>query len=300
MRVHHSFEGTKIRNSVITTGSFDGVHVGHRVILDRLVKKAGEIGGQSVLITFYPHPRKVLYPQTQGRDLRMINSQEEKVQLLQQSKLDHLLILPFNIEFSRITSLDFVRMILVRHLDVRQVVVGFNHFFGYNREGDFTLLREMGAFYGFGVEEIPEQDIQHETVSSTKIRKALTEGNIQRANAYLDHPYFIKGSVSSMIHNTLPVLAELEISDPDKLIPPPGAYAIATIAEGGKRHGVAYVIEKGPGRQVLFTWKELAVISGQVIDMQFFKAINQGGNPELHITEKQIRKDLEKVQELIY
>jgi riboflavin kinase/FMN adenylyltransferase len=194
MKIFRGFEAVSgIRNPVVTTGSFDGVHIGHKTILNRLGMLARKHDGESVLITFNPHPRKVLYPDTAGKDLMLINSQEEKQMLLQKAGLDNLIIVTFTREFSRITSEQFVSDFLHDVLHAKVVVAGFNHHFGFNQEGDYKQLREWRNRYGFEAEEIPEQEVQHETVSSTKIRKAIGEGYIQRANAYLDHYYLILG-----------------------------------------------------------------------------------------------------------
>lgn len=184
-----------VKNAVVTTGSFDGVHIGHKTILNRLNDIAKDIGGESTLITFHPHPRKILYPETAGKELKLISSQSEKIELLRKVGLHNLIIVPFNIEFSKISSVDFIRNILVKKLHAHTVVIGFNHHFGHNREGDFEHLHELGKYYNFMVEEIPQQDIDNETVSSTKIREAIKEGRIQRANAYLDHHYIIIGEL---------------------------------------------------------------------------------------------------------
>lgn len=234
MQVHYGLDKEfNIRNPVITTGSFDGVHVGHKTILNRLRKIARDVDGESVLITFHPHPRKVLYPDTAGRDLRLINSQSEKIKLLKTTKLDHLIIVDFTIEFSKISSADFIRKILVGRLGARKVVVGFNHHFGHNREGDYEYLYELGRYFNFEVEEIPQQDIDNETVSSTKIRKALKDGNIQRANAYLDHHYIIRGKLEkgdiTLYEKGFPTL-RLPVEEDTKLIPPDGIYAIHIIS----------------------------------------------------------------------
>ena len=174
MKIFTNFdEAASIHNAVVTTGSFDGVHKGHKVILLRLKKLAEETGGETVLITFHPHPRKVLYPDTAGKGLYFINSQREKIELLREAGLDNLIIVNFTLEFSQITSVDFVRNILLNKIHARKIVIGFNHHFGHNREGDYEALRQLGMEYGFEVEEIPEQDIQNETVSSTKIRQAI-------------------------------------------------------------------------------------------------------------------------------
>jgi riboflavin kinase/FMN adenylyltransferase len=229
MQVHCGFDEAKnVKNAVVTTGSFDGVHIGHKTIINRIIEIAKKIGGESVLITFYPHPRKVLYPETQGKDLMFINSQKEKVELLSKTGLDHLIIVNFTLEFSKVSSHDFIRNFLIAKLNAKFIVVGFNHHFGHNREGDYTYLYKLKNELGFDVEEIPEQDIQHETVSSTAIRKAIKEGRIQRANAYLDHQYIIIGALGKGTHHFIdlgfPTLT-VQIEELGKLIPPAGVYA---------------------------------------------------------------------------
>jgi riboflavin kinase / FMN adenylyltransferase len=224
----------KIRNAVVTTGSFDGVHIGHKSIINRLGNLAKNIEGESCLLTFYPHPRKVLYP-TQT-DLKLINSQQEKIELLSKTGLDHLVIIPFSVEFSKTTSHDFVSEILIRQLEAKIIIVGHNHHFGYNRAGDFSYLYELSRELNFQVEDIPLLDIENETVSSTKIRKALLEGNIMRANAYLDHQYIIMGKFingSKVINLNGSRFFESIIEEKEKLIPPPGIYA-TNIMAGGK------------------------------------------------------------------
>lgn len=231
MKVHYGFDGIgEIANPVVTTGSFDGVHLGHKVIINRINDIARSIGGESVLITFYPHPRKVLYPETAGKNLMFILSQREKVELLSKTGLDHLIIVKFTLEFSKISSVQFIRDYLISKLKARYIVVGFNHHFGHNREGDYSELKKLSSEYDFLVEEIPEQDIQQETVSSTTIRKALLEGKIQRANAYLDHYYMIIGALGKGSHFFgrvgFPTLT-VQIEEAGKLIPPEGIYAVS-------------------------------------------------------------------------
>lgn len=214
------------KNAVVTTGSFDGVHIGHKVIIDRLNQIAREIEGESVLITFHPHPRKVLYPEQ--TDLKLINSQEEKIELLRKAGLQNLILVKFTIDFAKTTSHDFITKMLIAQLNAKVVVVGHNHHFGHNREGDYAYLHKLAEQHKFSVLEIPMQDIENETVSSTKIRKALLSGNIQRANAYLDHQYIITGPIKSEtpIENLKEFsFFKIEISEPEKLIPPPGIYA---------------------------------------------------------------------------
>ncbi|MBN1387099.1 MAG: FAD synthetase family protein, partial [Bacteroidales bacterium] len=201
MKIFRSFEEAGgVRNPVVTTGSFDGVHIGHKTILERLRKLAEKYNGESVLITFDPHPRKILYPDTAGKDLKLINSKEEKLYLLRKAGLHNLIIINFTLQFSKITSEEFVRDYLHKLLNTRVIVAGFNHHFGFNQEGDYRQLWRWREKYGFEAEEIPEQEIEHETVSSTRIRKAVREGYIQRANAYLDHYYMVMGKTEE---NTL-------------------------------------------------------------------------------------------------
>jgi len=232
---------------VVTMGSFDGVHVGHRVIISRLKHLAEQVAGSSVLITFDPHPRQVLYPETEGKELRLINSQSEKIRLLEETGLDHLVILPFTLGFSRTSSEDFVKEYLVRRLSAHTIVVGFNHYFGHKREGSYDSLYRLRESHGFKVEEIPGQEIQHETVSSTRIRKALAEGNIQRANAYLEHHYFLQASM--MLHTGYTrrfnhACYQVGSNDPLKLIPPLGTYAVSLKYESDQAKGLIWIWEE--------------------------------------------------------
>jgi len=184
MKIYKSFEeAAGIRNPVVTTGSFDGVHIGHKTILNRLKNLAEKNNGESVLITFHPHPRKVLYPDTAGKDLRLITSQEEKLYLLRKAGLDNVIIVEFTREFARTTSEEFISRYIHGILKAKVVVAGFNHHFGFNKEGDYKQLWSLRSKYNFDAEEIPEQEVMHETVSSTKIRQAIKEGFIQKANA---------------------------------------------------------------------------------------------------------------------
>ncbi len=226
MKVFYSIdEFQKVSGAVVTTGTFDGVHVGHRKIIDRLNEIAGKINGESVLLTFHPHPRMVLFPDDHG--LELISTMEEKVQLLEQAGVDNLIIHPFTKEFSRKTSLEFIREILVEKIATSVLVIGYDHHFGRNREGTFEHLKESGPLYGFEVEEIPVQDVDDVAVSSTKVRKALQEGDVAIAAKFLSHPFQLKGTV---IHGDklgrkigFPT-ANIEVDDETKIIPANGVY----------------------------------------------------------------------------
>ncbi|MFN8206238.1 MAG: riboflavin kinase [Bacteroidales bacterium] len=249
MNIYRSFEEAKgMKNPVITTGSFDGVHVGHRAILDRLKKLATEVDGETALITFWPHPRKVLYPAAEGKDLEFILTQDEKIEILRETGLDNLLIIPFTQEFARTSSASFVQDILLGSLHARVIVVGFNHHFGFNREGDYSYLHQLSKTFNFLVEEIPMQEIQHESVSSTKIRKALKEGNLQRANAYLNSFYFISGCLypgsESITRMGFPSFT-LSYPPEEKLIPPEGVYAVRLKVQDAFYKGMCSIKEVG-------------------------------------------------------
>ena len=309
MNIYRDFEEAgHIRNAVVTTGSFDGVHVGHKVILERLKKLAVETGGETVLITFHPHPRKVLYPDTLGKDLQLINSQREKIELLRKAGLDNLVIVNFTMEFSKITSVEFVRDILLSKLHARKIVIGFNHHFGHNREGDYEKLRVLGLENGFDVEEIPEQDIHHETVSSTKIRQALLDGNIQKANAYLDHHYIIMGQAgkSSQLLSDIGFPSyTLQIEEEQKLVPPNGVYAVSIVNERDSVRAMCFV--KKNAEQLLATLVEFHPVDpaegldGKIVTLYFHKKMRGekifSGTADL---EHQLRIDKEQVEELIF
>jgi riboflavin kinase/FMN adenylyltransferase len=231
MKIFRNFEDAKvIRNPVVTTGSFDGVHIGHKTILSRLKLLAEKHDGESVLITFDPHPRKVLYPETAGKDLKLINSQEEKLELLDKAGLNNVIIIEFTREFAKTTSEQFVRDFLHDKLHAKVVVAGFNHHFGFNKEGDYKQLWDWQKKYNFEAEEIPEQEVQHETVSSTKIRQAISSGYIQRANAYLDHYYIIIGNTEKYVVEELsglPSFVKIPLTEECKLLPSQGIYAVS-------------------------------------------------------------------------
>lgn len=313
MKIYYDLENIgKIKNPVVTTGSFDGVHIGHKTILNRLNEIATNLDGESVLITFHPHPRMVLFPETAGKTLLLINSQKEKIELLRKTGLDNLIILNFTKAFSEISSIDFIRNILVGKLKVKKVVIGFNHHFGHNREGNFDYLYELGQYYDFGVEEIPEQDIHNETVSSTLIRKALLEGRIQRANAYLDHHYIIisdlfEGSETCRTLN-LPTY-RLKIEEVNKLVPNDGVYAVNVLIDGEFYKGILNIKNSLP--------VEIRNIEDILIDIHFFEEdIPMTGKsatvffakrirdefqfPDIEEMRKQLKSDLSEVEELIY
>jgi riboflavin kinase/FMN adenylyltransferase len=245
VKIYYGFDEVKhIKNAVVTTGSFDGVHMGHQVILKKLNEIAKQENGESVLITFYPHPRKVLYPDTEGKDLLMINTRKEKIQLLEKAGLNHLIFVEFTKEFSETTAAEFVEEYLIKKLHTRKIVTGENHHFGKNRDGDIEELKELGKLNNFQVELIPHQDIQNVDVSSTLIRESIIRGKIEKANVYLTHPYFIIGRFtqgSSMYKRMGYITSRIEINEKYKLLPPCGSYNIDVINNGIAQKGIALI-----------------------------------------------------------
>lgn len=227
MKVYKGLEEfKKLENAIVTTGTFDGVHQGHQKILSKLMEVAKKNKGESVLLTFFPHPRMVLQPDS---DLKLINTIDEKIELLRAVGIDHLIIHPFTKEFSRTTSLEFVRDLLVNKIGTTKLVIGYDHHFGRNREGSFEHLKEFGPIYGFDVEEISVQDLDNVNVSSTKIRKALEEGEVDVAANYLGHSFFIEGTVvhGQKVGRELGFpTANIDVENPYKLIPQNGIYAV--------------------------------------------------------------------------
>lgn len=234
LKVYYNIESLPtLRNPVVTTGTFDGVHLGHKTIIERLKEIAKQEDGETVLLTFHPHPRMVLFPD--DNELRMLNTLEEKIQLLENAGIDHLIIYPFTKEFSRLSSVEFVRNVLVNRIGTKRLVIGYNHHFGRNREGSFEHLKEFGPLYGFEVEEIPAKDIDAVEVSSTKIRAALLAGDLSTAGTYLGHPYTLRGKVvgGKQLGRTIGYpTANIHSEDPYKLIPADGVYAVKVEQNG--------------------------------------------------------------------
>lgn len=240
MKIYHSpadFKGCP--NPILTTGTFDGVHIGHRKIINRLKEIATRVGGETVMLSFNPHPRMVLFPD--DKSLKLLNSFDEKLKLLEDAGIDHLIIYPFSKEFSRMTALEYVRDLLVNQIGIHKIVVGYDHHFGRNREGNFANLVEFGNIYNFEVEEISALELNEVNVSSTKIRTALNDGDIEIANEFLGYPYQIQGEVvfgdqlgTKLGFPTANIQADTEY----KLIPRNGVYAVECLIRGENFQGM--------------------------------------------------------------
>ncbi len=215
-----------VKPTVVTIGTFDGVHIGHRKIINRLVNTGKEEGLKSVILTFFPHPRMVLQKDS---NIKLINTIEERREILESVGLDYLLIKEFTREFSRLTAEDFVKTLLVDKLNAKKVIIGYDHRFGRNRNADIEDLKKFGDTYNFDVEEISVQDIDDVAVSSTKIRKALSEGDVERANTYLGYNFMLNGTVTKgkgLGRQLNYPTANIKIDEAYKLIPKYGSYIV--------------------------------------------------------------------------
>ncbi|QHI38025.1 Riboflavin biosynthesis protein RibF [Kordia antarctica] len=224
------FDTYKAENpSAITIGTFDGVHLGHKKIIENLIEKAD--GLSTTLLTFFPHPRMVLQ---QDSTIKLINTIDERIQLLETTKLDTLIIYPFNKEFSRLKARDFVRDLLIEQLNLKKIIIGYDHRFGRNRTANINDLREFGAAFDFKVEEIKAKEIDDVAISSTKIRKALNEGYITTANKYLGYEFMMTGTVVSGKGLGKKInfpTANIHIKETYKLIPKQGVYFVKSIID---------------------------------------------------------------------
>ena len=228
MRIFEGLENVgQIKNPVVTIGTFDGVHIGHQKIIQQLILEAKKIDGESVLITFHPHPRLVLFPD--NHNLQLLQTQAEKLQTLAENGLENVIILPFSKEFSQLSALDFVQTILYKSLRARKIIIGYDHQFGNDRKGNIDFLIAHANDFNYDVIEIPAEEINEVNVSSTKIRTALQDGSIEIANAFLNKPFELSGTVikGKQLGRTIGFpTANLDLNDSTKLIPANGVYAV--------------------------------------------------------------------------
>jgi riboflavin kinase/FMN adenylyltransferase len=243
MKIYHSIdEFTCLKNAVVTIGTFDGVHVGHRKIISGIKDLAESTGGETVLLTFFPHPRMILHPEDES--IKLINTINEKAALLEELGIDHLIITPFSRDFSNQTAEEYIRDILVNKIGTKKIVIGYDHRFGKDRQGGLDDLLRLGPVYGFDVVQIPEQDINEVAISSTRIRNALLKGEIELANTFLGYPFFITGRIvrGDQIGRQLGYpTANIVIPETYKLIPSDGIFAAKVKIEGVKYGGMAYI-----------------------------------------------------------
>lgn len=229
MRVHRELAGSlpEFTKAVVTIGTFDGVHQGHRKIIAQMKEEAAKIGGETVIITFHPHPRKIV--SSVPGDVKLLTTLSEKIRLLEAAGVDHLVVVPFDHRFSNQTAEEYVKDFLYHYFKPHTVIIGYDHRFGKGREGDYQLLKTYGHTLGFEVKEISEQLVNEIVISSTRIRQAISANDTDTANRFLGYPYFFEGVVieGNKLGRTIGFpTANLHISSEEKLIPGNGVYAV--------------------------------------------------------------------------
>jgi riboflavin kinase/FMN adenylyltransferase len=307
MRVYNNIdEFTAVKNAVVTIGTFDGVHIGHRKIISRIKELAGSIGGETVILTFFPHPRMILHPEDES--LKLITTIDEKARLMEQLGVDHLIITPFSRDFSNQTAEGYIRDVLVYKIGTKKIVIGYDHRFGKDRQGGLEDLLKLGPIYGFDVVEIPEQDINEVAISSTRIRNALLSNQIDLANSFLGYPFFITGTVirGDQLGRELGYpTANIVVAEKYKLIPADGIFAVTVNVAGNQHKGMAYIGSRptvnGITRNIevnIFDFNQ--DIYNQVISMEFHHYVRGDVKFEsLDQLKVQLAKDKEDVLALL-
>ena len=285
--------------TIVTIGTFDGVHFGHKYIIEHLNKIAEREGGQSVLLTFDPHPRHVLYEDQ--HDLKLLNTLDEKKNQLEELELKNFVVQNFTKEFSRIKYVHFVRDILVKKLNVDHLVIGYDHHFGRNREGSINELNELSSLYNFTLEQIPPQKKNDVSVSSTKIRTLLNEGNIERANKYLGYEYMLSGNVvhgDKMGRTINYPTANIKV-DRNKLIPKAGVYLVRIIFQSEDFFGMLNIgVETQKIEVHVFNF--LKDIYGQKITIKLINRLRDGVNfKNSQALKKQLQNDEKKCKAIL-
>ncbi|MBL7857060.1 MAG: bifunctional riboflavin kinase/FAD synthetase [Cyclobacteriaceae bacterium] len=307
MKIYHGLDDfSRLPYAVVTSGTFDGVHVGHQKILARLREIASKNNGETVVITFWPHPRLVLHPEEES--LKLLNTFEEKAELLKAQGIQHLIRIPFTKEFSQLSSEEFIQQILVQTIGTKKLVIGYDHRFGKNREGSFEQLKLDGPQYGFEVEEIPRQDVDHVAVSSSKIRQALKTADIETATHFLGTPYGITGRVvkGDKLGRLLGFpTANIEVDTKYKLIPADGIYAVTVNYENAVFGGMLYIGNRptvnGSKRNIEVNIFEFdKTIYGEALTIYFHKLIRSDSKfQDLDALKFQLQRDKVAAQALL-
>ncbi len=239
MKIYRNIKNFKAKNPVVTIGTFDGVHLGHIKIFNKLKEKAKKIEGESVVVTFWPHPRFVLGKSTDN--IKMINTLDEKIKLIGEQEVDHLVIIRFTKSFAKLSSCDFIEQYLHKKLNIKSLIVGYDHHFGKDRDGNFDVLKSCALQYGFSIDKVEPYLVNNEIISSTLIRKAITAGDLEKANQYLAKKYFFSGKVvnGKKIGRDIGFpTANIRLSENYKLVPACGVYAVETEIKGKSYYGM--------------------------------------------------------------
>ena len=242
MKVHYDINNLPpFKNAVITIGTFDGVHNGHQKIIDALLAEAGKVDGESIIITFHPHPRKIVQP---NESLHLINTLQEKIEILEQKKIDHLVVVPFTDEFSELTAEQYIEQFLIARFHPRSIIIGYDHHFGKGRKGNIYLLEKEQEKYNYHLVEIPKHLLNEISISSTKIRNAIRESDITTANKLLGYSFFFEGKVveGDKIGRTIGFpTANLNYTNEDKIRLGEGVYAVYVDVNGERKKGMLSV-----------------------------------------------------------
>jgi riboflavin kinase / FMN adenylyltransferase len=239
MIVHEGYDNLDLMNPVVTLGIFDGVHRGHRALLDRLVASAKDVGGESVVITFFPHPRLVL--EQNRRDLSFLTTLDEKKHLLENVNIDHLIIIEFNNRFSKISACEFIKEVLVEKIRTKHLIIGYNHHFGRRGEGDYNTIRQCAESFNFRVEQVQGFHTEEGAISSSSIREALLNGRLDEANSWLGYSYSVSGTIieGKQIGRAIGFpTANIKPDNQYKLIPANGVYAVEVLLDDTKYPGM--------------------------------------------------------------
>lgn len=300
VKIHRNLNSFHASNPVLTIGTFDGVHLGHRKIIDTLRDRAKMINGESVIFTFDPHPRKVVGPEELS--IRLLTTLEEKIALFEQSGIDHLIIYPFTAEFSSLTYEEFVETILVGQIHLRFLVVGYDHKFGKNRQGGFEFLQQCASRFDFRIEKLDVLLMNQANVSSTKIREAIQLGDFETANTFLGYPFALHGTVvegQKLGRKIQFPTANVQASDPDKIIPGYGVYAVQVRVQGKSFHGMLNIGSRptvnnnADNRSIevhIFDFE--AEVYGEPIEVVFYKKLREEQKfPSLEALKDQLAQD---------
>jgi len=307
MKVYnHIDEFKQIKNAVVTIGTFDGVHIGHQKIISRLQEVARQKGGETVILTFFPHPRMILHPD--DLNIKLISTMDEKAERLENLGIDHLIITPFTRDFSNLSPQEYIREVLVEKIGTTQIIIGYDHRFGKDRSGGLKELQHYSSELGYEVEEIPEQDIDDVAISSTKIRNAILCGDVKTAETFLGYPFHLTGKVikGDQIGRKLGFpTANLFIEESYKLIPSDGIYAVSVDFKSGDTNlqianGMAYIGHRptinGMSRNIevnIFDFNE--DIYGQTIRLNFLEYM-RGDQKFNSLEELKVQLSLDEVK----
>ena len=309
--IHTNLNNFNIQNPVITIGVFDGVHQGHQSILERIKEIANEKDGESVILTLWPHPRIVLNKDIDS--LRLLNNIEEKKYLLSKTGIDHLIVIPFTKEFSELSAYDFIEKYLAKKINVKHLVVGYNHLFGKDRKAGFDFLTDCAKKFGFSIEKLDAKLVNNDKVSSTKIRKFLDSGHLDLANNYLGYEYFISGNVveGNQIGRKIGFpTANIKIPEPYKQIPRDGVYAVRVKLNGNSFYGMLNIGSR-PTVEPMHCAKNIEVhilqfdekIYNQTITISFVKRMRDeikfNGLEELKQQLEKDKKEITKIFNLV-